>query len=204
LKHSHVNSTNQFYITKFDTFDNKFYFFYVLPFIFYFSFQIDEKSFCSDNNNPNVNINSISRTNICEDIILVMFNQYYVRLYSLNWIKESSQVLNLNEKNIHSRKFECDYGLDQNGLPLDYILKKQPPILLQIQCFNHVLSIGSTPIHVLYADVKKKNKLLVYNVENQQLTGGFELDDTIIERDQVEFHPQNDGSIINFSQNELR
>jgi hypothetical protein len=151
-------------------------------------------------------MNNITRTNICEDILLVMFNQYYVRLYNINWIKENSKVLKMNEMKIHER-ISSDHssnGLDQNGLPLDLLLQKQPPILFQIQCFNHVMSIGSTPVHVIYADVKKKNKLLVFNVENKTMTGEFLLDELIVDREQVEFHPNDDGSIINFSHNELR
>ena len=82
-------------------------------------------------------MNNITRTNICEDILLVMFNQYYVRLYNINWIKENSKVLKMNEMKIHQRisdsGLEDPNGLDQNGLPLDLLLKNQPPILFQIQ-----------------------------------------------------------------------
>lgn len=175
--------------------------------MFYFSFQIDEKQFCSDTCNTSsdsVKIHNIVRTNICEDILLVMFNQHYVRLYSIDWIKEKSQVLSLNGKNFYHRKVDFDYGLDQNGLPIDLVLTYQPPILFEIQCYNYVMSIGSAPIHVMYADVKKKNKLLVYNIEDKTMSGEFLLDELAVDREQVEFHPHDDGSIVNFSQSELR
>lgn len=206
LKHHRVNTNSQFYITKFDSFDNEFYFFYISPFIFYFSFQINEKQFCKDhsfNTNTNVNVNNIIRTNICEDILIVMFNQYCVRLYNLNWIKEYSDVLVTDEMNQFNRKFDNDYGLDSTGLPIDVVLDIQPPILFELQCFNHMLSIGGVPIHILYSDVKVKDKLLVYNIENKNLTGEFNLDNLIIDREQVEFHADQSGSIINFTQNEL-
>ena len=144
------------------------------------------------------------RTNVCEDLLLVMFNQYYVRLYNLNWIKEKSQVLKLNERNIYHRKLNIVYGLDQIGLPIDFVLKEEPPILFKIKCYNHIMSIGSTPIHVLYKDVKNKKKLLIYNLEKKKMSGEFTLDEMIFQRDQIEFHPYIDSSLINFSRSELR
>lgn len=130
-----------------------------------------------------------------------MFNRYVIRLYNLNWVIENSA----NTPKASSEDLNVDsFGLDETGIPLTCILKEQPPILYEVQSYNHLLRIGSVPLHALYCDVKQKNKMSVFNIENKTLTGTIELENQLLDSEQVIFHPDQRGSIINFTEKALR
>jgi hypothetical protein len=171
-----------------------YYLFSIDPFKFQFSFKLNESGFVNSSNK----IQTIVRTNIGEDILIIMLNNNLVRLYSLLWIHKTYV---LGERGDHGKN--DTHGLDETGIPLTFILDKQPPVLFEIQSLNHTIIIGGVPLHALFTNVNDKKSLIVYNVENKKISSVIPLDDELRDHDQIEFHPDQSGNLINLTHKEF-
>nr|XP_022341112.1 DDB1- and CUL4-associated factor 17-like isoform X1 [Crassostrea virginica] len=84
------------------------------------------------------------------------------------------------------------------GLPLNIVIKEEPPVLLQVRCYQNSLEVGGCPWHYIFTPQKMRGTFHVKSLSNGQLVknGILESKAMGLEEDKALFCADESGRIL--------
>lgn len=129
--------------------------------------------------------------------LTTMHRSGMVKLHSLEYIIKKYKQF---EADLYTLTPDLGYvcGKQPNGLPLNIVIKEEPPVLFQIRCYQNSLEVGGCPWHFIYTPPNKRGSFQVKSLSSEQLVKNGTLDSKTIglDEDRALFCADESGRIL--------
>ncbi|XP_062606051.1 DDB1- and CUL4-associated factor 17-like, partial [Saccostrea cucullata] len=136
--------------------------------------------------------------------LTTMHRSGMVKIHSMEYIL---QKYKLYEAELYTKLQDQDEicGKQPCGLPLNIIIKEEPPVLFQVRCHQNNLEVGGCPWHYMYTPPRKEGSFHVKTLVSGQLArnGVLKSEKLGLEADRALFCTDDTGRILHIDSNSV-